>query len=162
MDGKAILKKLRNYSIIIICIVAVVLVFNFHHFENKDTVPYNEYPEGSMLVAKSTYVYPYKTNIAVYKNGTVKRSKIVDEITDMGKPKEHYEKIDTLTSEQINTLKELIKDCEDHRTANLDIQFYGLLIKTSSQSTLESAAHFEQAYVDKLNDFIESLGEDNK
>ena len=162
MDVKAILKTLRNYSIIIICIVCVVLVFNFYNVENKDIVPYNEYPEGSMLVAKSTYVYPYKTNIAVYKNGTVKRSKIVDEVTDLGLPKEHYEKIDSLSKEEIDTLKQLIKDCEDHRTTLLNIKDYGLLIKTSSDSTLEPATDFEQEYVDKLNEFIESLGEDSK
>ena len=159
MDWKKILRKLRNYSIVLICIGAMCFSLNLYLIESRNTVPYNEYPEGSVLVARNTYVYPYKTIVVIYKNGTVKKSKIVDELTDKGLPKEHYQKINDLSWEQIDTLKSLIEDCENHRTATLDILDYGLLIKTRSESTLESCTNFEQVYVDRLNEFIESIGE---
>ena len=157
MELKDILRKARNYTLVIVVFVVIFLAFSFYHNENKNIVPYNEYPEGSVLVAKNTYVYPYKIIIAIYKDGTVKKYKIVDEVTDMGAPKEQYRNVNELSKDEIKTLERLIADCEAHRTTLLDIEYYGLLIKTSHESTLESASHFEQEYVDRLNEFIENI-----
>ena len=66
MELKDILRKARNYTLVIVVFVVIFLAFSFYHNENKNIVPYNEYPEGSVLVAKNTYVYPYKKIIAFY------------------------------------------------------------------------------------------------
>jgi len=89
MEVREVLRKVRDYSLVIAVLVGIFLVFSFYNSTNKDIVPYNDYPEGSILVAKNSYVYPYKTIIAIYKDGEVKKSKIVDEVTDMGAPREN-------------------------------------------------------------------------
>ncbi len=161
IDWKVIRRKIKNYSLVLVAIGIVLFAFWLYHQENKNIVPYNEYPDGSVLVVKNTYTYPYKTIIAIYKNGKVKISKIIDEINETGKPKEHYKDVTPLTYSETKELEALIKDVADHRTVDMSEQYYGILIKTSNSSTLENAGNFEHEYVQKLNDFIEKIRQAN-
>jgi hypothetical protein len=90
IDWKVVRRKIKNYSLVLVAIGIVIFAFWLHNQENKNIVPYNEYPDGSVLVVKNTFVYPYKTIIAIYKNGKVKKSKIIDQINDTGRPNERF------------------------------------------------------------------------
>ena len=157
IDWKVVLRKIKNYSLIIIAIALVLFALWFYHMENKNILPYNEYPDGSVLVVKNTYVYPYKTIIVIYKDGTVKKSKIQDKVLDTGKPQEHYKKEKDLTKEEVKELEHLIREVANHPIEKPIEEFYGILIRINSDNNLESAANYERAYVDELNDFIEEI-----
>ena len=157
IDWKVVKRKIKNYSLVLIAIGLVIFAFWLYDQENKNIVPYNEYPDGSVLVVKNTFTYPYKTIIAIYKDGTIKRSRIIDQINDTGRPKEHYEDIKDLTREEIKELESLINDVADHKIEGQSEEYYGILIKTNNGKTLESAGNYDHSYVEKLNDFIDKV-----
>ena len=157
IDWKVVRRKIKNYSLVLVAIGIVIFAFWLHNQENKNIVPYNEYPDGSVLVVKNTFVYPYKTIIAIYKNGKVKKSKIIDQINDTGRPNERFNDEKPLSNSELKELERLIKDVADHRSVDMQEEYYGILIKTDSGSTLENAGNFEHSYVEKLNEFIENL-----
>ncbi len=161
-----IMTKIRNIVLVLIALFIVGFAFSYYFTENKNVVPYNEIPKGNVLVVKHSYLYPYKTTIAIYKNGTIMRSKIVNKPTDLSDPKEKYNTIKELTKEELTELDHLIRACEKHRNSEIvevteETDTTGvmndLLIKTSAQASLELSNKFEAYFVKELETFIDKV-----
>ncbi len=150
-----IIVRIKNITAVLVAFGIIVFAVTVYISRNRNIVPYNQYPDGSVLAAKNTYVYPYKTLVVIYKDGTVKKSKIVDEITDKGEPKEQFKDINELSAEEIRELERLIAGCEAHRKYYNIGEFKGVLLKTSLDSTLETGENFEEVYVKALEEFID-------
>ena len=158
MDFHKFRKKIKYYWFAIFACFGVVIAFSVYHFQNRNIVPYGTYPSGKVILLKEEYVYPHKTIMVIYNNGKVKASKIVDENTYKGKPKEYYKDIKKLSQSELQELLTLINDCEMHRTTFPDIHDYGISIATDEEK-LELGSNFSQEYVDKLRDFLENIYE---
>jgi len=149
--------RIKNYSFLFIAFCVIVFSIWYYNAKSKNIVPYNEYPEGNILVVRSTNLYPYKTMIAIYKNGIIKKSRILEEKKKVNPPKEEYKDVKELSSSEIVELQGLINDVENHKSEITSTKYENLLIKTSDNDELESASNYDSTYVDALNEYIDNL-----
>lgn len=107
-----------------------------------------------ILVKKTTYDYPYKTVIKVTKNGNIYKSKIIDELTEQGAPKDKFSKVGTISKEDLITITNIINEMkEETRKISNFSKNYGIAINIG-ESSLYGCEYFSQENVDKLNIII--------
>ncbi len=136
-------KIIVSILVIIFFILAIVLLIN----ANENT---NEF-----LVKKTTYEYPYKTVIKVNKNGGIYKSKIIDELTKEGAPKDKFSKVGTITNEDLIAIEEIINEMkEEQKKISNYSESYGLAVNIGD-SSLYGCEYFSQENVDKLNSIIQ-------
>ena len=155
-DMQELKKKVFNYALIFVAVMIVFVSIWFYREKNKNVVPYNEYPAGNILLVRNSHIYPYKTMIAIYKDGLVKKSRVIDQASNTNKPNEHYEDVKKLSSDQVKRLQELIGDVSEQRVESGD-NYYGIFMNIDGDSSLEDAGNFDISFVERLNSFINSL-----
>ena len=128
--------------IIIFFILAIVLLINI----NENT---------NILIEKTTYDYPYKMVIKVNKNGDVYKSKIVDELTKEGAPKDNFSKVGEISKEDLIAIENIINEMKEEtkKSSNFS-EDYGIAINIGNNS-LYRCEYFSQENVDKLNNIIQ-------
>ena len=113
-------------KIIIICIIiAIVGIVGIIALNNKSNI---------ILLNKTIYNYPYKEVIKIEKNGKVYKSKIVDELTKDGAPKDQFTYTKTISDDDLDEIESIINQMSEDK-------FYG-------------CEYFLQEEVDKLNSII--------
>ena len=132
-------KIIVSILVIIFFILAIVLLINANENTNE------------ILAKKTTYEYPYKTVIKVNKNGGIYKSKIIDELTKEGPPKDKFSKVGTITNEDLITIEEIINEMkEEQKKSSNSSESYGLAVNIGD-SSLYGCEYFSQENVDKLN-----------
>ena len=128
--------------IIIFFILAIVLLINI----NENT---------NILIEKTTYDYPYKTVIKVNKNGDIYKSKIIDELTEEGQPKDDFSKVGAIYKEDLMAIENIINEMkkETKKSSNFSVD-YGMAINIG-ESSLCGCEYFSQENVDKLNSIMQ-------
>ena len=94
-------KIIVSILVIIFFILAIVLLINANENTNE------------ILVKKTTYEYPYKTVIKVNKNGGIYKSKIIDELTKEGPPKDKFSKVGTIPNEDLIEIEDIINEMKE-------------------------------------------------
>ena len=136
-------KIIVSILVIIFFILAIVLLINANENANE------------ILAKKTTYEYPYKTVIKVNKNGGIYKSKIIDELTKEGPPKDKFSKVGTITNEDLITIEEIINEMkEEQKKSSNYSESYGLAVNIGD-SSLYGCEYFSQENVDKLNSIIQ-------
>ena len=155
-DMQELKKKIFNYAMVFVAVLIVIVSFWFYREKNKNIVPYNEYPEGNILLVRSSRLYPYKTMIAIYEDGLIKKSRVIDQTSETDKPQEHYEDVMKLSSTQVRNLKELISEVYEQKVDSGD-NYYGIYMDLDGDSFLEDAGNYDIKFVERVNLFINSL-----
>ena len=136
-------KIIVSILVIIFFILAIVLLINANENTNE------------ILAKKTTYEYPYKTVIKVNKNGGIYKSKIIDELTKEGPPKDKFSKDGTITNEDLIAIEEIINEMkEEQKKSSNYSESYGLAVNIGD-SSLYGCEYFSQENVDKLNSIIQ-------
>lgn len=136
-------KIIVSILVIIFFILAIVLLINANENTNE------------ILAKKTTYEYPYKTVIKVNKNGGIYKSKIIDELTKEGPPKDKFSKVGTITNEDLIAIEEIINEMkEEQKKSSNYSESYGLAVNIGD-SSLYGCEYFSQENVDKLNSIIQ-------
>lgn len=136
-------KIIVSILVIIFFILAIVLLINANENANE------------ILAKKTTYEYPYKTVIKVNKNGGIYKSKIIDELTKEGPPKDKFSKVGTITNEDLIAIEEIINEMkEEQKKSSNYSESYGLAVNIGD-SSLYGCEYFSQENVDKLNSIIQ-------
>lgn len=136
------MKKKIFVSIIVIIffILAIVLLIN---------------QNTKILIEKTTYDYPYKTVIKVNKNGDIYVSKIIDELTEEGQPKDNFSKVGVISKEDLIAIENIISEMkEETRKSSNFSENYGIAINIG-ESSLCGCEYFSQENVDKLNSIMQ-------
>ena len=124
-------------------ILAIVLLINANENANE------------ILAKKTTYEYPYKTVIKVNKNGGIYKSKIIDELTKEGPPKDKFSKVGTIPNEDLIEIEDIINEMkEEQKKSSNYSENYGLAVNIGD-SSLYGCEYFSQENVDKLNSIIQ-------
>ena len=128
--------------IIIFFILAIVLLINI----NENT---------NILIEKTAYDYPYKTVIKVNKNGDIYKSRIIDELTEEGLPKDNFSKVGEISKEDLIAIENIINEMKEEtkKSSNFS-EDYGIAINIGNNS-LYRCEYFSQENVDKLNNIIQ-------
>ena len=131
-------------KIIIICIIILVIVGIVGIIALK-------YKSNSTLLKKTIYNYPYKEVIKIEENGKVYKSKIVDELTADGTPKDQFTYIKNISNEDLEEIKSIISQMktEEKKRENFS-ESYGIAVNLGNEA-LDECVYFSQEEVDKLN-----------
>ena len=136
-------KIIVSILVIIFFILAIVLLINANENANE------------ILAKKTTYEYPYKTVIKVNKNGGIYKSKIIDELTKEGPPKDKFSKVGTIPNEDLIEIEDIINEMkEEQKKSSNYSENYGLAVNIGD-SSLYGCEYFSQENVDKLNSIIQ-------
>ena len=136
-------KIIVSILVIIFFILAIVLLINANENTNE------------ILAKKTTYEYPYKTVIKVNKNGGIYKSKIIDELTKEGPPKDKFSKVGTIPNEDLIEIEDIINEMkEEQKKSSNYSENYGLAVNIGD-SSLYGCEYFSQENVDKLNSIIQ-------
>ena len=136
-------KIIVSILVIIFFILAIVLLINANENTNE------------ILVKKTTYEYPYKTVIKVNKNGDIYKSKIINELTKEGAPKDEFSKVGTIPNEDLIEIEDIINEMkEEQKKSSNYSENYGLAVNIGD-SSLYGCEYFSQENVDKLNSIIQ-------
>lgn len=135
-------KIIVSIIVIIFFISAIVLLIN----QNKNT---------KILIKKITYDYPYKTVIKVNKNGDIYKSKIIDELTEEGQPKDNFYKVGAISKEDLIAIENIINEMKEEtkKSSNFS-EDYGLAINIG-ENLLYGCEYFSQENVDTLNSIMQ-------
>ena len=138
--------------IIIFLILLAVLIIN----KNKSaSISYNQLPSGDIILKQTTYNYPYKTTMVLYKDGKVMQSKIVDELTVNGPPDEDFKKIRTLNKQEIEKIIEQVNKMKLNKLTENSNNNYGISINIDGD--MISAGYYNQSEIDELNNLLKEL-----
>ncbi len=108
-----------------------------------------------ILIEKTTYDYPYKMVIKVNKNGDVYKSKIVDELTKEGAPKDKFSRDGSVSKDDLIEIENIIDEMKKETRKNSNYsEDYGIAINIG-ESSLYGCEFFSQENVDKLNTIIQ-------
>ena len=136
-------KIIVSILVIIFFILAIVLLINANENTNE------------ILAKKTTYEYPYKTVIKLNKNGGIYKSKIIDELTKEGPPKDKFSKVGTIPNEDLIEIEDIINEMkEEQKKSSNYSESYGLAVNIGD-SSLYGCEYFSQENVDKLNSIIQ-------
>ena len=136
-------KIIVSILVIIFFLLAIVLLITANENTNE------------ILVKKTTYEYPYKTVIKVNKNGGIYKSKIIDELTKEGAPKDKFSKVGTISNDDLIEIEDIINEMKEEQKKNLNYsEDYGLAVNIG-ESLLYGCEYFSQENVDKLNSIIQ-------
>jgi len=109
---------------------------------------------NSVLLNKTIYTHPYKEVIKIEANGKLYKSKIVDELTIDGAPKDQFNYIKTISNDDLVDIKSIINQMktEEKKRANYS-KDYGIAVNLG-EDVLYGCEYFSQEAVDKLNSII--------
>lgn len=139
-------KKIMIFTIIILVLIVVLLIF----INKRNTIS-----NSKILITKINYQYPYKTVIKVDKHANIYKSKIVDELTADGAPKDNFSKIGTMSQEDFRIIQNIIDAMKKEQIKETDFsESYGIAINLG-EDTLYSCAYFTQENVNKLNSILQ-------
>ena len=134
-------------KIIIICIIviAIVGIVGIMVLNNKS---------NSILLNKTIYNYPYKEVIKIEKSGKVYKSKIVDELTKDGAPKDQFTFTKTISNDDLEEIKSIIDQMKtEERKKDKFSENYGIAVNLG-EDKFYGCEYFMQEEVDKLNSII--------
>ena len=143
--------KKTNIKIIVILLILVLLLgvivrINFVH------KICSEYKTNDIIAEQVIYNYPYKITIRILNNGNIKMSKIVDELTRSGAPKENFKSVGKLSNEEFKELKEIMDNIKKQSLNNDDyIEDNSIAIRYNGD--LYGLGYFSRDEVTKLNNF---------
>lgn len=129
--------------IILIVIIGIVVVYKL--IENNEET----------LIERTTYEYPYKIVIKVNKNGDIYKSKIIDELTQKGPPKDEFSKVGTISNEDLIAIEDIINEMkEEELKSSKHSEDYGLSVNIG-ENLLYGCEYFLQEKVNKLNSIMQ-------
>ena len=146
MKGLIVKKKVMIISLVVLAALAVCGVVGLMMF--KDKTP-------NILLTKTTYHYPYKEVVKIEEDGKIYKSKIVDELTADGAPKDDFTYTGTASDDDLKEITNIIDrmKAEEKKTENLS-DSYGIAVNLG-EDALHGCEYFAQDEVDKLNSIIE-------
>ena len=132
-------------TIIICIIIAIVGIVGIIALNNKSNI---------ILLNKTIYNYPYKEVIKIEKNGKVYKSKIVDELTKDGAPKDQFTYTKTISDDDLDEIESIINQMktEEKKKENFS-ENYGIAVNFG-EDKFYGCEYFLQEEVDKLNSII--------
>lgn len=136
-------KKIIIICVIILAIVGIVGIIILKNKSNDTT--------SNTLLNKTTYHYPYKEVIKIEENGKIYKSKIVDELTADGAPKDKFTYTKNLSNNDLEEIKRIINQMktEEKKRENFS-ESYGIAVNLG-EDLLYGCEYFSQEEVDKLN-----------
>ena len=154
------MKKGLKIIIVILLIIIVLIIgyfvgykrgYNKIGYENQNI----KKDISKILIEIRTYDYPYKMVIKVNKDGNVYKSKIIDELTKEGAPKDKFSKVGSVSKDDIIEIENIINEMkkETIKQSNYS-EDYGMAINIG-ESSLYGCEFFSQENVDKLNTIIQ-------
>ncbi len=154
------MKKGLKIIIVILLIIIVLIIgyfvgykrgYNKIGYENQNI----KKDISKILIEKTTYDYPYKMVIKVNKDGNVYKSKIIDELTKEGAPKDKFSKVGSVSKDDLIEIENIINEMkkETIKQSNYS-EDYGMAINIG-ESSLYGCEFFSQENVDKLNTIIQ-------
>ena len=134
-------------------IVSIIVIIIFFILAIVLLIDINE--NANILIEKTTYDYPYKTVIKVNKNGDIYKSRIIDELTEEGLPKDNFSKVGEISKEDLIAIENIINEMKEEtkKSSNFS-EDYGIAINIGNNS-LYRCEYFSQENVDKLNNIIQ-------
>ena len=151
-------KSFINSTLIFIAIALVIVAFAAYDFYNRDIVPINTYPKGSVVVLRQYRLYPSNYTIVIYKNGDVKKSRIEDHYTESMLEKVKFELVHKLTEIEKEELFNIIESLPNNKTYDDNIDSKGIqVIPTLEATDLKNASEYNQETVDRLENFISKV-----
>ena len=146
MKGLIIKKKTIIISLVILAVLAVYGVVGLTMLNGKTS---------NILLTKTTYHHPYKEAIKIEEDGKIYKSKIVDELTADGAPKDDFAYTGTASDDDLKEITNIIDrmKAEEKKTENLS-NSYGIAVNLG-EDALHGCEYFAQDEVDKLNSIIE-------
>jgi hypothetical protein len=151
-------KLLTNSTFIFIAIALIIVAFSAYDFINRDIVPINTYPEGSIMLVRKYRLYPNDITIVIYKNGNVKKARREDHYTEGLADKEKFELVHVLSDTEKTELNMIIESLPSNRTYDGGIDSRGIqIIPALSATDLKDASEYNQETVDKILDFINKV-----
>ena len=146
MKGLIIKKKTIIISLVILAVLAVYGVVGLTMLNGKTS---------NILLTKTTYHHPYKEAIKIEEDGKIYKSKIVDELTADGAPKDYFTYTGTVSNDDLKEITNIIDrmKAEEKKTENLS-DSYGIAVNLG-EDALHGCEYFAQDEVDKLNSIIE-------
>ena len=109
------MKKGLKIIIVILLIIIVLIIgyfvgykrgYNKIGYENQNI----KKDISKILIEKTTYDYPYKMVIKVNKDGNVYKSKIIDELTKEGAPKDKFSKVGSVSKDDLIEIENIINE----------------------------------------------------
>ena len=154
------MKKGLKIIIVILLIIIVLIIgyfvgykrgYNKIGYENQNI----KKDISKILIEKTTYDYPYKMVIKVNKDGNIYKSKIIDELTKEGAPKDKFSKVGSVSKDDLIEIENIINEMkkETIKQSNYS-EDYGMAINIG-ESSLYGCEFFSQENVDKLNTIIQ-------
>ena len=154
------MKKGLKIIIVILLIIIVLIIgyfvgykrgYNKIGYENQNI----KKDISKILIENTTYDYPYKMVIKVNKDGNVYKSKIIDELTKEGAPKDKFSKVGSVSKDDLIEIENIINEMkkETIKQSNYS-EDYGMAINIG-ESSLYGCEFFSQENVDKLNTIIQ-------
>lgn len=144
--GEKIIMK-KKIIIFVLSIIFLILMIVLLINTSKST--------NETLIVKTTYNYPYKITIKINNNANIYKSKMMDELTIEGAPKDNFSKVGTISKDDISTIKNIINEMKKETLKNANFsKGYGLAINIGNGQLYE-CEYFSQENVDKLNAIIE-------
>ncbi len=131
-------------KIIIICVIilAIAGIVSIIVLKNKS---------NNTLLNKTIYNYPYKEVIKIEENGKVYKSKIVDELTADGAPKDQFTYIKSISNEDLEEIKIIISQMKtEEKKREKFSESYGIAVNLGDDA-LYGCEYFSQEEVNKLN-----------
>ena len=146
MKGLIIKKKTIIISLVILAVLAVYGVVGLTMLNGKTS---------NILLTKTTYHHPYKEVVKIEEDGKIYKSKIVDELTADGAPKDDFTYTGTVSNDDLKEITNIIDrmKAEEKKTENLS-NSYGIAVNLG-EDALYGCEYFAQDEVDKLNSIIE-------
>ena len=141
MKKKAIIISLVVLAVLAVCGAVGLMML-------KDKTP-------NILLTKTTYHHPYKEVVKIEEDGKIYKSKIVDELTADGAPKDDFTYTGTVSDDDLKEITNTIDQMktEKKKTENLS-DSYGIAVNLG-EDALYGCEYFAQDEVDKLNSIIE-------
>ena len=140
-------------KIIIICIIILTIIgiVGIIVLKNKSNNNISNDISNNTLLNRTTYYYPYKEVIKIEENGDMYKSKIIDELTANGAPKDKFTYIKSISDEDLEEIKSIINQMktEEKKKKNFS-KSYGIAVNLGN-NVLYGCECFTQEEVDKLN-----------
>ena len=152
-------KGLKIIIVILLIIIVLIIVYFVGYKRGYNKIGYENQnikkDISKILIEKTTYDYPYKMVIKVNRDGNVYKSKIIDELTKEGAPKDKFSKVGSVSKDDLIEIENIINEMkkETIKQSNYS-EDYGMAINIG-ESSLYGCEFFSQENVDKLNTIIQ-------
>ena len=143
---------MRKKIVCILFIIIIVGIIGFIIYKiNYDGIINNT---KNILVEKITYKYPKREVIIILKNGKVYKSKIIDEMTIDGPPKDQFNYAGRIANKDFFQVKNIIEQMKkENKNDEKQLEGCGIKVNLTGEK-LSECEYFSRKYVDKLDKII--------